>query len=579
MDQEEVNYRDSERYLYTVLNLPKDATHADINERHKSLSLIFHPDKQVDPNSKASATKEFLEIQKAYQVLSDPFLRLVYDTLGAEGLKISWPPNLRKQSKSEIPDILRQTSVNLETRKQRALIAPKGSVSCSFDASSLVSAISSGPTINRLQNGLSQSQVIAQSISYSVEKTVSKTTALSFEAKSQLQGRQASLRFSGTVRHQFSPRLTAITSIQVSRPYFTKLDISYDDGSNAIELKTALTPLALLSTPTLAASYSRRLFRNVPHRGKVALQISRQPSIAFFYISPPVLRLRKEEEEDSPRLGPPSVSGFKFIAFDRNIGVVFTSFLPKLIAETSVHLVELSTRFKASIEYSLTGVLATLGVYWSGQDADASTSLVLNGGYIIWETSFSYLDIHFSMPVILSTTFNPRLALGTVVMPSAFLALSYHLFILPRRRARRLAHLRAARQTFEEDSDSRKERSAVENLLKDAVKKQLRLENDREGLIIQEATYSSNETNEGEGNILLNVTTPLQALVRNSQLHIPGGDTKAALQGFSDPAPFSPKSLRVRYLFRGRLHYAEIPDHLPVVLPLAEHLVNDSVNQ
>ena len=44
---------------------------------------------------------------------------------------------------------------------------------------------------------------------------------------------------------------------------------------------------------------------------------------------------------------------------------------------------------------------------------------------------------------------------------------------------------------------------------------------------------------------------------------------QAALQGFSDPAPFTSKSLRVRYMFRGRMHYAEIPDYLSVVLPLA----------
>ena len=29
-----------------------------------------------------------------------------------------------------------------------------------------------------------------------------------------------------------------------------------------------------------------------------------------------------------------------------------------------------------------------------------------------------------------------------------------------------------------------------------------------------------------------------------------------------------PKSLRVRYKFRGREHYAEIPDYMPVVIPL-----------
>ena len=108
------------------------------------------------------------------------------------------------------------------------------------------------------------------------------------------------------------------------------------------------------------------------------------------------------------------------------------------------------------------------------------------------------------------------------------------------------------------------------------------------GLIIQDATYGASEIDGDASGFFVDVTIPLQALVINSQLHIPGGHTKvmlsgfpsafeadhrdirqAALQGFSDPAPFASKYLRIRYLFRCRVHYAEIPDYLPVVLPLA----------
>jgi len=52
-----------------VLNVSKYASQGEINERHRSLSLIFHPDRQTDPELKETATKEFLEIQKAYQGL------------------------------------------------------------------------------------------------------------------------------------------------------------------------------------------------------------------------------------------------------------------------------------------------------------------------------------------------------------------------------------------------------------------------------------------------------------------------------------------------------------------------------
>jgi hypothetical protein len=111
-------------------------------------------------------------------------------------------------------------------------------------------------------------------------------------------------------------------------------------------------------------------------------------------------------------------------------------------------------------------------------------------------------------------------------------------------------HLRAARQAFEEDSDARKEYNALQSLLKEAVKKQTRFENGREGkrlllplfkisnemfagLIIQEATYGAAETDKDDPYVTLNVTAQLQALVRNSQLHITGGDSRVLFELFS----------------------------------------------
>ena len=50
-----------------VLNLPVFATEADIREKHRQLSLIFHPDKQRDERTKEVAQEKFLEVQKAYE--------------------------------------------------------------------------------------------------------------------------------------------------------------------------------------------------------------------------------------------------------------------------------------------------------------------------------------------------------------------------------------------------------------------------------------------------------------------------------------------------------------------------------
>jgi DnaJ family protein C protein 11 len=64
-----------EGFLYSVLNLPDTASSEEVRERYKALSVLFHPDKQREESTKDTASKRFLEIQKAYEVLSDPFLR------------------------------------------------------------------------------------------------------------------------------------------------------------------------------------------------------------------------------------------------------------------------------------------------------------------------------------------------------------------------------------------------------------------------------------------------------------------------------------------------------------------------
>ena len=51
----------------SVLNVPKSASQNEIRERYRALSVIFHPDKQHDDRTKNTASKRFLDVQKAYE--------------------------------------------------------------------------------------------------------------------------------------------------------------------------------------------------------------------------------------------------------------------------------------------------------------------------------------------------------------------------------------------------------------------------------------------------------------------------------------------------------------------------------
>uniref|UniRef100_A9SWH6 Uncharacterized protein n=1 Tax=Physcomitrium patens TaxID=3218 RepID=A9SWH6_PHYPA len=75
---------------YNILKVPKTATEDDLKKAYRKLAMKWHPDK--NPNNKKEAEAKFKQISEAYEVLSDPQKRLIYDQEGEEGLKGGMPP-------------------------------------------------------------------------------------------------------------------------------------------------------------------------------------------------------------------------------------------------------------------------------------------------------------------------------------------------------------------------------------------------------------------------------------------------------------------------------------------------------
>ncbi|KIK63097.1 hypothetical protein GYMLUDRAFT_72333 [Collybiopsis luxurians FD-317 M1] len=69
--------------LYKILDIHPSASDKDVRHAYKKLSRKYHPDKNKDEDAEA----KFVDIAYAYEVLSDPEKRQIYDRHGEEGLK------------------------------------------------------------------------------------------------------------------------------------------------------------------------------------------------------------------------------------------------------------------------------------------------------------------------------------------------------------------------------------------------------------------------------------------------------------------------------------------------------------
>ncbi|GAC97525.1 hypothetical protein PHSY_005111 [Pseudozyma hubeiensis SY62] len=623
-------------YLYTILNVPVDASAETIKEAYRSLAVVLHPDKHKDASRKAAAESRFREVQRAYEILSDQEKRTIYDYFGEEGLKSTWSVAVRGRSAREMQEEMERERRRKEVADAEALVKSKGDFTAHIDASAMFApasriarqAASGGPMSAQQRAavgankdatpGMPVPKTFPRPITFAdriarvgctqligkhgFETQVTPTTSATFSGQMVSRNGLGGGNLVGTVKTHWSPRLFTELTLSFLRPQIitTKGQFTLDASSFFSWQSTIQT---LLMPPTLNLTYGQRLSSKSSLTGftsvrsgtwsvgrwggagmKEGMMVRREPAAVS-------VGLTKQVDEGSGWTVQTSVS-----TGDQNVSVDYAlKVLGGVKVRTGFNMGTGSgvSAFSSAERRLTENVRLSLGL---------TCSLPVGG--VTLRVKVNRLGQKILVPIMLSPEFRSDLVvLFTAVPAAAYTALHWG-YLEPRKQKRLKNRLGELRKVNREVIVERRQ-AAVEarEVLKDQAVKRARQEFDRNGLVILDAWYgrkesfpasrdglaseaesiwtevkndspSPDDSADLEKETCWDVKIPLQALTARSQLIIPGSRSKANLLGFHDPVLGEKKHLLVRYSFRGSLHEVLVEDLMELALPMRIHQVS-----
>jgi DnaJ-class molecular chaperone len=100
---------DKNKDYYKILEVEEDASEEEIKLAYRRLAKKYHPDlNKTDPKAK----EKFIELLEAYDTLSDPQRREVYDQAGYNPRNIDLSDMLWRYDSTRFREMLRQIYTN-----------------------------------------------------------------------------------------------------------------------------------------------------------------------------------------------------------------------------------------------------------------------------------------------------------------------------------------------------------------------------------------------------------------------------------------------------------------------------------
>uniref|UniRef100_A0A8C5D8R5 J domain-containing protein n=1 Tax=Gouania willdenowi TaxID=441366 RepID=A0A8C5D8R5_GOUWI len=515
----------------------KRATNDELKAAYRRLCMLYHPDKHRDPDLKRQAEQLFNLVHEAYEVLSDPQSRAIYDIYGKRGLDVEgWEVVERKRTPTEIREEYERLQSEREERRLQQRTNPKGTISVGIDATDLFDHYEEEYE-DMEGGGVPHVEINKMHISQSIEAPLTtRDTAILSGSLSTHNGtgggtinlalrRVTSAKGWGEVCSALTGTfintlfMTAQCGLQVSsrgiRPGFTTVLARHLDKNTMGYLQWKWGVQSSMNTSivrdTKSSHFTCAMQLGIPH---TFLMMSYQ---------------YKFQDDDQTKIKGSVKSGF--------FGTV----------------IEYGAERKIS-RHSVLGATVSVGV-----PQGVSLKIKLN------RASQTYF-----FPIHLTDQLLPSAVFYATVGPLVFYLAIQRLVIRPYVQAQKEQDLEKQRESSASNIAKKKqEAESAVLLMQESVRRIIEAEESKMGLIILNAWYGKFVTDNSkrhERAKVIDVTVPLQCLVKDSKLILTEA-SKSGLPGFYEPCVGEEKSLKVLYQFRGVMHQVLSGDTEPLRIP------------
>ncbi|XP_068753709.1 dnaJ homolog subfamily C member 11-like isoform X2 [Montipora capricornis] len=547
-DQEEiVDY-------YAILNVRREANENEIKAAYRRMCMLYHPDKHRDPAKKKIAEELFSKIQKAYEVLSIPESRGIYDIYGQKGLNAGWEVIERQRTPAEIREEYERLKREREERRLQELTNPAGSISVEVDATDLFDTYDEdfdrGP--------LPSIEVRSMTISQSIEAPLTTMDTLTLRGSVNIKNGNGSGTVSVSARRVLSHRAWGSITFEAGegpkltfRAFANVTQRSYCSGG--IALGSHENGLSAGANGMLARQLDRHTVGYITYQG--GLQSAMNTTVI------------RETETSRAAL------------------TVHLSFSNSFLMASYTRKIEKNTKLKATVKTGTFGSLIAYGCERQISDHSHLAATVRIGipDGVCLKIKLTRANQVYNFPITLSEDIQPAAIFYGTLVPVVVFWVVKALVVNPFLKMEKDRESEAKREKFTKQmAEKKREAENSIRLMQETCERIVEYESSRHGLVIVNAWYghlvtmeeSSNEAHRRPTKVI-DVTVPVQCQVKDSRLFLTES-SKSNLSGFYDPCPEEEKMLRVRYLFREAIHEVTVGDEEPVKIPKQSHKIQAS---